>query len=107
MRAPHENERAAWELAASKRHRRPNPYFLVCQFISVVTGAAFRVSRKWRESLRRELGNVDQLIISCLAPSALPSLIFRWRRLMSEGGKEAVHTGEDVVPRDRAACKVG
>ena len=25
---------------------------------------------------------------------------------MSEGGKEAVHLDEDVVPRDGAACKV-
>jgi transposase len=26
-----------------------------------------------------------------------PSLVFRWRRLMSEGGKEAVRVDEDVV----------
>src|SRR6185369_11428101 len=26
-----------------------------------------------------------------------PSLVFRWRRLMSEGGKEAVRADEDVV----------
>ncbi|MBR0795985.1 transposase [Bradyrhizobium jicamae] len=26
-----------------------------------------------------------------------PSLVFRWRRLMSEGGKEAVRAGEDMV----------
>ena len=25
-----------------------------------------------------------------------PSLVFRWRRLMSEGGKEAVRADEDV-----------
>jgi transposase-like protein len=26
-----------------------------------------------------------------------PSLVFRWRQLMSEGGKEAVRAGDDVV----------
>jgi transposase len=32
----------------------------------------------------------------------LPSLVFRWRRLMSEGGKEAVRADDDVL----AASKV-
>jgi transposase-like protein len=32
----------------------------------------------------------------------LPSLVFRWRRLMSEGGKEAIHADEDVVPASEA-----
>ena len=27
-----------------------------------------------------------------------PSLVFRWRRLMSEGGKEAIRADEEVVP---------
>jgi transposase len=27
-----------------------------------------------------------------------PSLVFRWRRLMSEGGREAVRADDDVVP---------
>jgi transposase len=27
-----------------------------------------------------------------------PSLVFRWRRLMTEGGQEAVRTDDDVVP---------
>jgi transposase len=31
-----------------------------------------------------------------------PSLVFRWRRLMSEGGQEAVRADDDVV----AACEV-
>jgi transposase len=31
-----------------------------------------------------------------------PSLVFRWRRLMSEGGKEAVRADDDVL----AASKV-
>jgi transposase len=31
-----------------------------------------------------------------------PSLAFRWRRLMSEGGKEAVRADEDVVPASEA-----
>jgi transposase-like protein len=31
-----------------------------------------------------------------------PSLVFRWRRLMSEGGKEAIHADEDVVPASEA-----
>jgi transposase len=32
-----------------------------------------------------------------------PSLVFRWRRLMSEGGKEAIHADEDVVPTSEAS----
>jgi transposase len=31
-----------------------------------------------------------------------PSLVFRWRRLMSEGGKEAIGADEDVVPASEA-----
>jgi transposase len=27
-----------------------------------------------------------------------PSLVFRWRRLMSEGGREAVRADDEVVP---------
>ena len=30
-----------------------------------------------------------------------PSLVFRWRRLMSEGGREAVRADDDVVPAAR------
>src|SRR5205807_1169740 len=32
-----------------------------------------------------------------------PSLVFRWRRLMSEGGREAVRADDEVVPARRAA----
>lgn len=31
-----------------------------------------------------------------------PSLVFRWRRLMSEGGREAVRADDDVVPASEA-----
>jgi transposase len=31
-----------------------------------------------------------------------PSLVFRWRRLMSEGGREAVRADDDVVPAAEA-----
>ena len=31
-----------------------------------------------------------------------PSLVFRWRRLISEGGKEAIRADEDVVPASEA-----
>src|ERR1051325_4222255 len=31
-----------------------------------------------------------------------PSLVFRWRRLMSEGGKEAIRADDDVVPAAEA-----
>jgi transposase len=31
-----------------------------------------------------------------------PSLVFRWTRLMSEGGKEAIRADEDVVPASEA-----
>ena len=32
-----------------------------------------------------------------------PSLVFRWRWLMSEGGKEAIRADEDVVPARKPA----
>jgi len=31
-----------------------------------------------------------------------PSLVFRWRSLMSEGGREAVRADDDVVPASEA-----
>jgi transposase len=31
-----------------------------------------------------------------------PGLVFRWRRLMSEGGKEAIRADDDVVPASEA-----
>ena len=31
-----------------------------------------------------------------------PSLVFRWRRRMSEGGKQAIRADEDVVPASEA-----
>jgi len=31
-----------------------------------------------------------------------PSLVFRWRQLMSEGGKQAVRADEEVVPASEA-----
>lgn len=31
-----------------------------------------------------------------------PSLVFRWRRLMSEGGREAVRADDEVVPAAEA-----
>jgi transposase len=31
-----------------------------------------------------------------------PSLVFRWRRLMREGGKEGIHADEDVVSTSEA-----
>ena len=31
-----------------------------------------------------------------------PSLVFRWRRLMNEGGREAVRADDDVVPASEA-----
>jgi transposase len=33
-----------------------------------------------------------------------PSLAFRWRRLMTEGGQEAVRADDDVVPAADARC---
>jgi transposase len=32
----------------------------------------------------------------------LPSLVFRWRRLMSEGGREAIRADDEVVPAAEA-----
>lgn len=31
-----------------------------------------------------------------------PSLVFRWRRLMTDGGREAVRADDDVVPASEA-----
>ncbi|WP_092234278.1 transposase [Bradyrhizobium sp. Gha] len=36
-----------------------------------------------------------------------PSLVFRWRRLMSEGGEEAVRADENVVRRVRGPAAGG
>jgi transposase len=38
--------------------------------------------------------------ISYVAPlrRLTPSLVFRWKRLMTEGGHQAVHADDEVVP---------
>jgi transposase-like protein len=40
-------------------------------------------------------GDVDQLC--CRRHGLSPSLVFRWRRLMTEGGQEAVRADDEVV----------
>jgi transposase len=68
--------------------------------VEVVTG----VARRRRFSTDLKLAVVAETMqpgqsISYVARrhGLSPSLVFRWRRLMSEGGKEAVHADNDVV----------
>ena len=68
--------------------------------VEVITG----VARRRRFTTEQKLSVVNETLqpgmsISYVArrPGLSPSLVFRWRRLMSEGGKEAVRADEDVV----------
>lgn len=68
--------------------------------VEVITG----VARRRRFTTEQKLAVVSETMqpgmsISCVARrhGLSPSLVFRWRRLMSEGGKEAVRVDDDVV----------
>jgi transposase len=68
--------------------------------VEVITG----VPRRRRFTTEQKLAVVAEtmqprLTISYVARrhGLSPSLVFRWRRLMSEGGKEAVRADDDVV----------
>jgi transposase len=68
--------------------------------VEVITG----VARRRRFSIEQKLAVVAETMQPGLSISYVarrhglsPSLVFRWRRLMSEGGQEAVRADEDVV----------
>src|SRR5882757_7303477 len=73
--------------------------------VEVITG----VARRRRFSTDLKLAVVAETMQPGMSISYVarrhglsPSLVFRWRRLMSEGGKEAIHADEDVVPASEA-----
>ena len=68
--------------------------------VEVITG----VARRRRFSTELKLGSVAESMQPGMSVSYVarrhglsPSPVFRWRRLMSEGGKEAVRADDDVV----------
>jgi transposase len=68
--------------------------------MEVITG----VARRRRFTTEQKLAIVAETMQSGMSISYVarqhglsPSLVFRWRRLMSEGGKEAVRADDDVV----------
>jgi|SRR6516225_7385417 transposase len=68
--------------------------------VEVITG----VARRRRVTTEQKLSVVNETLQPGMSISYVarrhglsPSLVFRWRRLMSEGGKEAVQVDEDVV----------
>ena len=68
--------------------------------VEIITG----VARRRRFTTEQKLLVVNETLQPGMSISYVarrhglsPSLVFRWRRLMSEGGKEAVRADEDVV----------
>jgi transposase len=68
--------------------------------VEVITG----VARRRRFTSEQKLSVVAETMQPGMSISYVarrhglsPSLVFRWRRLMSEGGKEAVRADDDVV----------
>lgn len=68
--------------------------------VEVISG----VARRRRFSTEQKLAVVAETMQPGMSISYVarhhglsPSLVFRWRRLMSEGGKEAVRTDDNVV----------
>jgi len=69
--------------------------------VEVITG----VARRRRFSTELKLAIVAETLQPGMSISYVarehglsPSLVFRWRRLMSEGGREAVRADDEVVP---------
>jgi transposase len=69
--------------------------------VEVITG----VARRRRFSIEQKLAVVEETMQPGMSISYVarrhglsPSLVFRWRRLMSDGGREAVRADDDVVP---------
>jgi transposase len=68
--------------------------------VEVITG----VARRRRFTTEQKLAIVSETMQPGMSISYVarrhglsPSLVFRWRQLMSEGGKEAVRVDDDVV----------
>lgn len=73
--------------------------------VEVISG----VARRRRFTAEQKLAIVAETMqpgmsISYVARShgLSPSLVFRWRRLMTDGGREAVRADDDVVPASEA-----
>src|ERR1700710_470340 len=69
--------------------------------VEVITG----VARRRRFTTEQKLAIVSETMQPGMSISYVarryalsPSLVFRWRRLMTEGGHEAVRADDDVVP---------
>src|ERR1700732_1019138 len=69
--------------------------------VEVITG----VARRRRFTTEQKLSVVNETLQPGMSISNVarrhglsPSLVFRWRRLMSEGGREAVRADHEVVP---------
>ncbi len=72
--------------------------------IEIVTGR----ERRRRYSAEQKLRLIEETMQPGMTVSAIarlhgvsPSLLFNWRRLMSEGGRAAVRADEDVVASSR------
>ena len=73
--------------------------------VEIVTGR----ERRRRYSLEQKLALVEETMQPGMTVSAVarihgvsPSLLFKWRRLMTQGGQVAVKADEDVVAVSRA-----
>jgi len=73
--------------------------------IEVISG----IARRRRFTTEQKLALVAEsmqpgMSISYVArqPGLSPSMVFRWRRLMSEGGREAIRADDEVVPAAEA-----
>ncbi len=72
--------------------------------VEIITG----IHRRRRYTAEEKVRLVEQTMQPGMTVSAVarlygvaPSLLFRWRRRMSEGGQEAVRADEEVVPLSR------
>jgi len=72
--------------------------------VEIITG----IQRRRRYTAEEKVRLVEQTMQPGMTVSAVarlygvvPSLLFQWRRRMSEGGQEAVRADEDVVPLSR------
>ena len=72
--------------------------------VEIITG----IHRRRRYTAEEKVRLVEQTMQPGMTVSAVarlygvaPSLLFQWRRRMSEGGQEAVRADEEVVPLSR------
>jgi transposase len=72
--------------------------------VEIITG----IHRRRRYTAEEKVRLVEQTMQPSMTVSAVarlygvaPSLLFQWRRRMSEGGQEAVRADEEVVPLSR------